>query len=915
MKRLAILMSLFVTFAGCFTSLSAQKTFRVFKHDGSLNVFLYSNIDSITYSNIDVNGMLQNYVVTQNIHTPDSVYQFNVNEIDSVAFTPLPTIYKPDAIRIEGRLRDYVLGADSLTLFLKRSIPESLLPKPGDNIATLECDDVLPYGFFGNVERITQRTDTIDVECTQAALTDIYESLELVISTEDEGKAESRSYKDPNQHKFTIPSLKRSVDLKDEISAGAGFSGSYGMSAFVELSTDECTIYSVLNIIPRFLMLPQIYWDFTYTAQNTLSIGSSISAEVEWDKEFKIESIRNIRIPGAAAVFEFFEEGGIFVNIAGSIGLNGSYSKPFTTVIHYTHNPTGPVAIPPTFKMIGRPSTVETTLEGEASISVGLFGKIGVGAGAKELAALEAGFRIGPKFSSSLSLTPSVNPIEVINTEMYDEMDRDDFFRGDLTLSGSVEAEVLNDTKISAELEVGDMLFKNPFFTKGVVPHFDKVTLTETDKAGVMTADATMSRKLMFDTPVGFALYDSNKKLVDHWWSPTKYKDKEGEKISHDFENLKANEEYTVHPITRALKDNMVANPPSTAEIVPIVNTENATDVTSNSANLCGAINKVGDDDYSCGFYYGIESIVDNQNSSFVLAKKQGNGTFVSELSDLSPQTKYYYRAAATINGKMTLADETCYFTTSISEFNDIDIRLFPTGALIVISCPDGMDADIFYSTINNTAIYYQGDNTGNIFWTRAEKSNLKWNNKAYFSIPSFPNGNTNFFLSTDRGAVSMGPSTEIVHNFTTPSKNSLEVHTPDYVFIKGGWDGSSWREYDYIYFENTPLITGGGLTDSEIRNLMRLMDRHDPIKMTFFQSYKILISHTKEDLIAQKNCWSVGYDDDFQALSNFGEGTFYYRFVFEMGEKLKYADDVRNGEYYGEIKSFTINKYSRNEP
>lgn len=915
MKRLAILMSLFVTFAGCFTSLSAQKTFRVFKHDGSLNVFLYSNIDSITYSTIDENGMLQDYVVTQNIHTPDSVYRFNVSEIDSVAFTPLPTIYKPDAIRIEGRLRDYVLGADSLTLFLKRSIPESLLPKPGDNLATLECDDVLPYGFLGKVERITQRQDTIDVECTKPALTDIYESLELVISTEDDGKAESRSYNDPNQHKFTIPSLKGSVDLKNEITAGAGFSGSYDMNAFVELSTDECTIYSVLNIIPRFLMLPQIYWDFTYTAKNTLSIGSSISAEVEWNKEFKIESIRNIRIPGVAAVLEFFEEGGIFVNIAGSIGLNSSYCKPFTTVIHYTHNPTGPVAIPPTFKMIGRPSTVETTLEGEASISIGLYGKIGVGIGAKELADLEAGFKIGPKFSSSLSLTPSVSPIEVINTEMYDEMDRDDFFRGDLTLTGSVEANVLNDTKIGAELEFGDMVFNNPFFQRGIVPHFDEVSLTESEKAGMMTADATMSRKLMFDTPVGFALYDSNKKLVDHWWSPTKYKDKEGEKISHDFENLKANEEYTVHPITRAMKDNMVANPPSTAEIVPIVNTENATDVTSNSANLRGAVNRVSDDDYSCGFYYGVESIVDNQTSSFVLANKQDNGTFVSELSDLSPQTKYYYRAAAIINGKMTLADETCYFTTSIPEFNDIDIRLFPTGALIVVSCPDGMDADIFYSTINNTAIYYQGDKTGNIFWTRAEKSNLKWNNKAYFSIPSFPNGNTNFFLSTDRGGVSMGPSTEIVHNFTTPSKNSLEVHTPDYVFIKGGWDGSFWREYDYIYFENTPLITGGSLTDSEIRNLMRLMDRNDPIKMSFFQCYEILISHTKEDLIAHKNCWSVDYNDDFQALSNFGEGTFYYRFVFEMGEKLKYADNVRNGEYYGEIKSFTINKYNRNEP
>lgn len=667
MKRLAILMSLFVTFAGCFTSLSAQKTFRVFKHDGSLNVFLYSNIDSITYSNIDENGMLQDYVVTQNIHTPDSVYQFKVNEIDSVAFTPLPTIYKPDAIRIEGRLRDYVLGADSLTLFLKRSIPESLLPKAGDNIATLECDDVLPYGFLGRVERITQRQDTIDVECTKPALTDIYESLELVISTEDNGKAESRSYNDPNQHKFTLPSLKGSVDLKNEITAGAGFSGSYDMNAFVELSTEECTIYSVLNVIPRFLMLPQIYWDFTYTTKNTLSIGSSISAELEWNKEFKIESIRNLRIPGVAAVLEFFEEGGIFVNIAGSIGLDGSYSKPFTTVIHYTHNPTGPVAIPPTFKMIGRPSTVETTLEGEASISVGLYGKIGVGTGAEELAALEAGFRIGPKFSSSLSLTPTVSPIEVINTEMYDEMDRDDFFRGDLMLTGTVEAKVLNDTKFGTELEFGDMLFKNPFFTKGVVPHFDKVTLTETDKAGVLTANATMSRKLMFDTPVGFALYDSNKKLVEHWWSPTKYKDKEGEKISHDFENLKVNEEYTVHPITRAMKDNMVANP-SVNSIIVSVETKEAINITNNSAILKGFAEN--NNRLKTGFLY----YSDKEDVHLIYSNDNGE-SFTAYATGLKTGSKYFCEAFVEINDRKVYGN-TVSFTTKKYEDCEIDFSI-----------------------------------------------------------------------------------------------------------------------------------------------------------------------------------------------------------------------------------------------
>lgn len=925
MKRLAILMSLFVTFAGCFTSLSAQKTFRVFKHDGSLNVFLYSNIDSITYSNIDENGMLQDYVVTQNIHTPDSVYRFNVSEIDSVAFTPLPTIYKPDAIRIEGRLRDYVLGADSLTLFLKRSIPESLLPKAGDNIATLECDDVLPYGFLGRVERITQRKDTIDVDCTKPALTDIYESLELVISTEDTGKAESRSYKDPNQHKLTIPPLRGSVDFKNEIEASDELSGSYDMNAFVELRTDECTVYSVLNVIPRFLMLPQIYWDFTYTAQNTLSIGSSISAEVEWNKEFKIESIRNIRIPGAAAVLEFFEEGGIFVNIAGSIGLNGSYTKPFTTVIHYTHNPTGPVAIPPTFKMIGRPSTVETTLEGEASISVGLYGKIGVGTGTKELADLEAGFKIGPKFSSSLSLTPTVSPIEVINTEMYDEMDRDDFFRGDLTLTGTIEAKVLNDTKIGAELEFGDMLFKNPFFQRGIVPHFDKVSLTENEKAGVLTANTTMSRKLMFDTPVGFALYDSNKKLVDHWWSPTKYKDTEGAKITHDFENLKSNEEYTLHPITRAFKDNMVANPSNNYQIVPIVKTVGALEIRAYNATLLGLIEDVsGADDYSCGFYYGTSLLVDEQNGTFKSAVLNENGQFFATLDNLKPETKYYYRAFSVINGKTVIANESKSFITK-EKGTEIDL----SGTSVWIS-----PKTVYFSFPNITSDK-QALSTGVSISLKPDMSETftyylfysEWAPKGYFCVLYNLKPSTTYWYKVYNYDL---PENSITGSFTTTSQvniSSPEVHWDLERYWDERNDGIHIIKVDAaaVKFES-PNISGIS-SYSIIRNRISGENLHGGGR-DGWPEVGILYSDSPDDLLTRSTCHR-----EVEGIPiSLSPGTYYYRAyytdivgcrigVYTNPHVLIGPDDKVIGIYtaelfnqfresctsYGEIKEFTI--------
>ena len=62
------------------------------------------------------------------------------------------------------------------------------------------------------------------------------------------------------------------------------------------------------------------------------------------------------------------------------MGITSSYTKPFTTVIHVSYNNKTPSAIPPTFKMIaGRDPVIENSLEGSAAITLGLYGKLGIG--------------------------------------------------------------------------------------------------------------------------------------------------------------------------------------------------------------------------------------------------------------------------------------------------------------------------------------------------------------------------------------------------------------------------------------------------------------------------------------------------------------------------------------------------------
>lgn len=397
------------------------------------------------------------------------------------------------------------------------------------------------------------------------SLLEVFDSLSLeVCASSDENPSASRSRAGiwpPVKESIEIPPLNKTLPLSHEIEAAGGLSGTYDMTAFGELSTQSCDIYLSLLITPVPFQSPEVNFDFTYTAQNSITVGGSFSSSVKISKEFALESVRNIRIPGVAAVTEIFSEAGLFMELEGKMGMNGSYTKPFTTVIHMSYNNKTPSAIPPTFKMIGRDPVIENSLEGSAAITLGLYGKLGIAMFCKELSAITAGFKTGITFSASIDPSTGVAPIETPNTEMYDELNRDDFLRGDISLVGEITAELFDNEILNNSLNIGDLLLKNPVYRRGVVPRFEEVSLKDEGEPGVLTASATLKRKLISDVPVGFALYDDNKKFVDKWWADFKYKDNEGSSMTHKFEGLSPSTTYTLHPITRAFNDNMVANP------------------------------------------------------------------------------------------------------------------------------------------------------------------------------------------------------------------------------------------------------------------------------------------------------------------------------------------------------------------
>lgn len=169
--------------------------------DRVINGFIPSEIDSITWSYYDKDSVLYDEIVTQLIHTSDSVYLYPVNEIDSVSFVRPATIYKQGAVVLEGEIRQYIVSSDGFNLTLSSSTPSRLMPKVGDRLVSMSPDEQFPYYFAGEVLKKTSTEEGILLTCDTLEFEDVVEQFADIIQagslSADEG-VESRKRQSPH---------------------------------------------------------------------------------------------------------------------------------------------------------------------------------------------------------------------------------------------------------------------------------------------------------------------------------------------------------------------------------------------------------------------------------------------------------------------------------------------------------------------------------------------------------------------------------------------------------------------------------------------------------------------------------------------------------------------------------------------
>lgn len=537
-----------------------KRAFRMYMHDGSVQFFFYSDIQSMTVGYED--GDMERPV--QIINTPDSVYTFAMADIDSVSFARPVTEYKSNVVRLEDGLRSYLTASDSLKLTFRSDVPRNLFPTVGGYLVTLECDELLPGGFIGKLASVREEGGVVVALCEMAAVTDVFEK--LFISTGDNvnsaKNASQHSKKKANYYNgdIEISPIQNEKVLDDYDYEKGNFQGNYNCKVGYEVSTQKFHVNAFLLIENGY-----VTYSITTNGEHNLNLNGSVAFSYDYKRRFPI-ICKSIRIPG----FPFFSvkpEFGLYVESNGEIAFEHNSDFPFKTVIHNEFNSRMLSVlenrIPNGAKIVWGEPKHSNSVEGNATVGFGVYGALNLVAGVEEIANIKAGIETGLSFSGKAYKEIGGNSIETPDTKMYDNNNDDEALKCDFAFSGFVEfsSKLFDCLNHKYNYDFSGYIINNPIWARGIVPEFFDVSLSKSDVAGSLTASAALRRKLAFNANVGLGLYDSNDKLVDSWWCDVKYKDQENTQITHDFSNLKAGEKYTLHPLVHALNDNMVANP------------------------------------------------------------------------------------------------------------------------------------------------------------------------------------------------------------------------------------------------------------------------------------------------------------------------------------------------------------------
>lgn len=565
MKKTFTLLSLLITML--VEAVAQNDAMFVYCNDGAINGFLKSDIDSIRYSNFDVDSVLHKEYVVQEVWTVDSVYRIPLAAIDSVSFVTPPTVYKEGVIKMGEELVQYVISADSLTLQLKPDTPTSLIPQTDDLLVLLEGCEVLPNGFAGKVKSINTQNNYIEVVCEQTYIEDVFDSFCSVQTLA--GYADVNE-NDPSQSKSS-PMLRAIFDPNDRVIN----LGPYKLSASRELGLNITqneelalkggTSFSV-SVNPTFRIHTflivgagqGLYFNSSITGNLEVASQLSIYGGLEWQDEF-LNPVANIPIPYTGGLINFYLNPGLFIRANAMITTTISDYRNYTFGMAFDYSSNGDNVVKPSLG--GRLASHTTDIEGsiDGSIACGAYLEVGFNLVSRELAKVCVRGELGGQLSGSF----------VLRNSDIENADKESVLYERLKASSLETGPFVNASLISYALVAQGGRTWQMSETENewdIVPTFEKTKLTHTPgKATSADAYSELSGNCILPVPIGYKLFDEDDNEVADYNASINYTNTPIS-LKHTFEGISRDNNYTLYPKIRLLGFDILASPSAVLE-------------------------------------------------------------------------------------------------------------------------------------------------------------------------------------------------------------------------------------------------------------------------------------------------------------------------------------------------------------
>lgn len=620
----------------------------IYRNDGKFNAFMAHEVDSLAYSNRDLNGIEHPNAVIQEIWTADSVYRIPLSVIDSVSVVTPKTIYAPGVKKLSPDYVPYIKQVNDLSITFSNDLPHALRINKGDILLYEKFDELFVDGFAGKVTSISSIGENLEVSCEPVTLPEIYEQYiavgDYVVEEDPQNKSRLKA----------MPAKKVTAEFRPKVTLDASLN--LGPVSITGGLDNSLYIKIVANISKG-----QTYIELTYKSETETKVGVSVSGEIG---SLRTEpNVVTIPVPFPSTIIQVDVQFATFVQlgISGSANLNLNRKITEGRTIIYKDGQLSSTVTPPT-STFGLDGSIN--LEGDLWLGALIRPRLHT---IGNLVGIDEEVGAGPYCNFNMAFNPTV--FESLNA--YERLKDSSFSHGNRIREGyqyyywhPIRLRTERVTVAAREYNVG-------LTDAYMFPEFEDLEVTSDSKS--ITVSTTAVRPVFPPCEVGLCVLDEEGTIVDSYYSDERKHLLNTElKLNHTFSsNLKKGVKYTVCPIIRYLGVELQATPEEECYLDCELNTGKSSS-TLNSFEASGSIGGDISSNAKVGFAYTSDKVNPRkENAKLCEATLIDSNTFKGAVSGLSQGTTYYYCAYVCYGDTYYYGDTQCITTKrNIDEFN-----------------------------------------------------------------------------------------------------------------------------------------------------------------------------------------------------------------------------------------------------